>query len=314
MGFVTQLLENTASQAAGAATGGLFGQLFAGANDRRQRRQQQHLTDMQLQANLKQMQAQKDFDYEMWQKTGFVGQLEQIKKAGLSPGLIYGMGGAGGTTTGGGGGNVSAPSAPSGGGEMIAMAGQAAQYALMDAQRRNIDADTKLKQAEAANKPLTGENIQADTGLKSLQARLAKIQTEIQSATIEEAIQKITMEASILQEQNTQAGVKTQVDRGTQQANILTTQAGLIKALLDNKQVQEQTKLTKEQTAAIAQTIAQGWAKIRQGDKQLTYEEWGREIQQQIADFQTTHPNMEQIKGNLLDELIRGLRKIANIQ
>lgn len=41
--------------------------------------------------------------YDMWQKTNYPAQVEQLKKAGLNPALLYGSGGGGGTTTGGGG-------------------------------------------------------------------------------------------------------------------------------------------------------------------------------------------------------------------
>ena len=36
--------------------------------------------------------------YEMWEKTNYAAQIEQMKKANLSPGLMYGQAGAGGGT------------------------------------------------------------------------------------------------------------------------------------------------------------------------------------------------------------------------
>ena len=36
--------------------------------------------------------------YEMWEKTNYDAQVEQMKKAGLSPALMYGQAGAGGGT------------------------------------------------------------------------------------------------------------------------------------------------------------------------------------------------------------------------
>ena len=36
--------------------------------------------------------------YEMWEKTNYAAQIEQMKKAGLSPALMYGQAGAGGGT------------------------------------------------------------------------------------------------------------------------------------------------------------------------------------------------------------------------
>ena len=41
-----------------------------------------------------------DLQYDMWQKTNAPAQAEQLRKAGLNVGLMYGGSGAGGTTTG----------------------------------------------------------------------------------------------------------------------------------------------------------------------------------------------------------------------
>lgn len=111
---------------------------------------------------------------EMWEKTGPQGQMEQIKKAGLNPALMYGTGGGQGGTT------QAAQAAPVSGGSYHgdnpgAGAGQlgiqlGAQLALMQAQKENIEADTKnkleqsgLNAAQAINAPLTGEQIKAQT-------------------------------------------------------------------------------------------------------------------------------------------------------
>lgn len=190
-----------------------------------------------------------DYQYakqlQMWKDTNYNAQKEQLKMAGLNPGLIYGMSGGGATTTGSGSGSVTGANAPTGGREVQDIIGMGIQSALLKAQKENIEANTAKTKAETENVPLTGRQTTAGTELTQLQSKLAKIEAEIKK---------------------------------------------------------------------ISEEIAQGWEKLRQSGKQLTYEEWGKAIHQQVADFQTTHPNIEQIKGNLLDELIRGLRKIANIQ
>lgn len=69
-----------------------------------------------------------------------------MEKAGLNPGLLYGMGGAGGGTTGG------ASAMPSGQqGDKIFDMQQIAQLRLLEAQAKNIDADTANKQAGTGN-------------------------------------------------------------------------------------------------------------------------------------------------------------------
>ena len=73
------------------------------------------------------------------------------KKAGLNPGLIYGMSGGGGVTTGSGsGGSVSGGNAAGHSGEATALAQTIVGLGLQRAQQKNIEADTKLKEAQAA--------------------------------------------------------------------------------------------------------------------------------------------------------------------
>ena len=77
---------------------------------------------------------------DIWEKTNYKAQMAQLEKAGLNPGLIYGMGGAGGTL-GGASGNLNA-----GTNQMQGMGIQGAmQLALLNAQKENIEADTAQK-------------------------------------------------------------------------------------------------------------------------------------------------------------------------
>lgn len=80
-----------------------------------------------------------------WKETNFSAQKEELKKAGLNPGLLYGMSGAGGGTVGsGGGGTAQQANIENIGMDVAGMA----QLALMKAQKDNIEADTKQKEAE----------------------------------------------------------------------------------------------------------------------------------------------------------------------
>lgn len=97
---------------------------------------------------------------DMWNKTNYEAQLKHMKKAGLNPALMYGMGGGGGTTAGSQGGGSAA------GGNAVQMHPiDIANLALVKAQRDNIEADTKNKEA--------------DTGLKGSQKELAISNAEL---------------------------------------------------------------------------------------------------------------------------------------
>ena len=91
-----------ATQAAGQATSGLLGmalgRMDANWQDKRQLRQQSRLQQMQIAGQKEMMNYQQQQAYDMWQKTNAPAQAEQLKKAGLNVGLMYGGSGAGGAT------------------------------------------------------------------------------------------------------------------------------------------------------------------------------------------------------------------------
>lgn len=122
--------------------GQLGGMLMGGYNDRRQLRQQKELQKLQI-AGAKEMgQFNQMQQLEMFNKTGYGAQLQQMKDAGLSVGLMAGKGGAGGQT------GAVAPM-PTGGNADGGSARLMAQtnFARQLAEIENIKADTQQKQA-----------------------------------------------------------------------------------------------------------------------------------------------------------------------
>ena len=169
--------------------------------------------------------------YDLWQRTGAVGQMEQLKKAGLNPGLMYGMGGAGGATTGSPGGpTVQAGEAPKGEPIKAMDIMNSMQLSMMQAQKENIEADTKNKLADAENKPLTGENIQASTksilqGINNAKAqeKLTGLQSEMQN--IQNDIAGRSQEAQITQIENLARKTEKEIDILINQGEITNYQA-----------------------------------------------------------------------------------------
>lgn len=157
MGFFDILANTAGSTIPGMAISTGMGLLMQKNNDARQLKMQQQLQNMQIAGQQQMTDYNMEKQLQMWKDTSYGAQKEQMKMAGINPALMYGMGGGGGQTTGQANGNVSSGNAPTGGQEMAQAMGitsQAAQLSLLEAQRKNIEADTANKQA---NTITTGE-------------------------------------------------------------------------------------------------------------------------------------------------------------
>ena len=82
---------------------------------------------------------------QMWKDTNFGAQRNEIEKAGLSVGLMYGNGGSGAGSTSTAGGQATQPSGPTSN-----PVGMALQYKQIEQQDAAIKSQTMLNQAEAA--------------------------------------------------------------------------------------------------------------------------------------------------------------------
>lgn len=143
----------TAQGIIGAGMGLALGEI----HDKRQLKQQRKLQNLEIQGQQQMVDYNQMKQLQMWKDTNYQAQIEELRKAGLNPGMIYGMSGGGATTTGQATGNVTGTHAPTGGGESIAMVQTMAQLGLLKAQKENIDADTANK---LANKPKTDAETQ----------------------------------------------------------------------------------------------------------------------------------------------------------
>ena len=80
--------------------GALMGALNANSASNQSWQRQHQLMEIQAELNRKNAKFNTTQAKEMWNYTNFENQMKHIKDAGLSPGLIYGMGGQGGSTQG----------------------------------------------------------------------------------------------------------------------------------------------------------------------------------------------------------------------
>lgn len=249
-------IEMLGQQAATGGLGTIMGIATAGWNDQRQLRQQQELQRLQMQGNREMMDYSMKKQLEMWKATNYAEQIKQMKIAGLNPGLLYGMKGGGGVTTGSPTGAVQGANAPMGGGEIMGGIGMGinlelmkAQKSLIDAQTRNLDAnttktegvDTGLARTQIFEGMVRADNTRADTKVKELQADLMAFEKEIKGSTLEEAIQKFTAEAEAAKATVDLMANRLFIEKATANTMVDKAYADLVGTLLTNELTRAQT-------------------------------------------------------------------------
>lgn len=170
-----EMLKQQGAGLLGNAASGVMGMIFGGANDKRQLAMQEKLNAMQLENDMALMNMQHNKQFEMWQKTGPVGMVEQLEKAGLNPGLYYGGGGGSGQTVGGGMPSSGKSNAPVGGGEIIGMMQLQAQQANIELMK----AQAEKTRVEAANIGEGGiDTLVKEIGIGETKGRIAMQELE----------------------------------------------------------------------------------------------------------------------------------------
>lgn len=251
--------------------GALLGNAMGISQDRRQYNQNVKNQNLQIRGQKEMTDYQMKKQLEMWEKTNYNAQKIQMQKAGLNPGLMYGMGGGGGVTANVGAGNVGHGAAPSAGGEPTAVMGMGLQMGMLQAQIENTKALTDKIKAETPNVGLTGENIKADTANKGLQGELLKTENELKKVdltvgqnTVWERVNEILSRSIEQQERGIQAGIQTEIQQRTIEDNVNKIKAEAINTGLQGVAIQKGIQLTEEQTRKIGQDIIQKWAEINQ--------------------------------------------------
>lgn len=141
--------------------------------EKRAMRNQEHLMDIQQRNQMNLNEQGHKMQKDMWDYTNYPNQVKAMKEAGLSTGLMYGMGGGGGTTAGSqGGGSAAGGQAPAPQpmeiGTALSAAKLAAEVKLLEAQKNNIDADT-------GNKTGKQGGIEAESEMSALKTQVYKL-------------------------------------------------------------------------------------------------------------------------------------------
>jgi len=169
-----------------------------------QNKYQRGLMDDQYKYNRKMLRYGKDLDYEMWLKTNYGAQVDQLKQAGLNPGLMYGMSGGGGVTTG------------SQTGQGVSQ-GQASMMAPMDvaslmklkAEIENINSQTGVNEATEKDirETLPGDITKLDEEANNLVASTNELGSREMLNIANEGLAKANMKVAGKQEQKIDAEI-----------------------------------------------------------------------------------------------------------
>jgi len=181
-------LEQLGMQAGEQALNGIMGIALGAYNDKRQLKQQQKLQNMQIEGSKTLTDYNAAKQLEMWHATNYGPQMQELEKAGLNPGLIYGMGGGGGASANIESGSVQGANAPAGGREIMDMMNNALQRKMTEAQTKVLESQAKLNEVEANKKAgvdtkvgeATIANLTQDVTNKKAQEALTRVQTEAQ--------------------------------------------------------------------------------------------------------------------------------------
>lgn len=161
------MAQGATGGAIGGAIGGLMDMAFGKARDKRQIRNQQALMDYQQKLAKEMGQFNYDMAMKKWEATGYGAQADQMKRAGLNVGLMYGMGGAGGGDSS----TVGGSNSPSGAGM---------QYSDNTGMAMQLGANVRLTEAQAKLAEAQAEKISGvDTDAVGEEARAKKFENDI---------------------------------------------------------------------------------------------------------------------------------------
>jgi len=313
------------------AGGVAVGSLVAGMLGRKKQNKENKRRIEEQRAETQKLQEQnQDKQKEMWHYTNFTNQRKEMEKAGLNVGMLYGGGGAGGATTGTAGGAQGSMEDEGNYnyGEDVQAGGQLAmQMSLMQAQKDNIEADTKDKEADTQAKTTTGTeeaNLRIDTlkqGLESgklqqqaveLDNKLKEIELYINENGKDASINKINYEAEKMYEELKIIITQGKVDEATADAKIELMNANVAGIYMQLALSEANVKLTEEQTKAIGETLAQGWANISVAKQNANTGEYQSETSRLELELKEKYPSIMNIGGNIVKDGVMNAEKALN--
>ncbi|AXH76377.1 MAG: hypothetical protein [Microviridae sp.] len=273
---------------------------------------------VQLRGQKKALEQQNAANYDYWLKTNYSAQKEQLKKAGLNPGLLYGMGGSGGGQSGG---ASAMPAAQLG---SMDIGNRISQMALLESQKKNIDADTELKRQEALKKAGVDTDLakagivetlqRAATGKTSEELnKVIKDGESLDNLFKQEANPKLLREIDYridqLEENVNLLRIQGKINSGTADEVIEQARLRTVGMKLENVFTQAKTRLTGQQELESIAAVQQKWKDLELKDKGLTLEERRININKWVEEVKAEYPSIWEVVGKLINDPIEDLNQ-----
>lgn len=281
-----------------------MGLLMEGHNDRRQLRQQKKLNAQQIKAQKELAAYQKSLNLEMWQDTNYAAQAAEMRKAGLSTGLMYGMGGGGGATSNAGsGGSVTGGQAQQYPGEMGMALQTGLQTAMQQAMIKKTEAETKKIEIDTAKTSgVDTEQVKQSTAVLAEQVKSEKlkqaameyenamkqIELDVKRNTQEETTQRIKKEKDKMEGEAKSAQAKGEIDEATKQTTIDMVRQSAVEQDLRIQAQRKGLTLTDEQIRKVGHEILRLTTQSDIEWQKLDLERQQTEIRKLIQEFITS--------------------------
>lgn len=257
-------------EAIGAVAGASLGMIQGQLNNNYNRMAQKQAVKDQMRLNRQ----GKELALQQWKDTNFSAQVREMKKAGLSVGLMNGGAGAGGGTTS----TASGGSAPMQAPSNIDLGGMqgiqsAVQLGLMQAQKENIEANTNKTNVETSN-------IENPT-----LAGVAKTNEEKDAIALQNEKNKDTMQAQKTQiaSESTIKQNEAHVSTNTYNTRIQQVKQELINEELKSETLKKGLELSDAQIKKIAEDIAIGKFNVETARNTLGLDKVGGTLLQNIV-------------------------------
>ena len=296
---------------------------------------------MERQAELNRQQAfySTGLTRDLWNYTNYENTMRHIKGAGLSPGLIYGQGGAGGSTSGAG--QASGVGQPSktgteaglqAQGMALQLANVISQTRLNESQANKNEAEAnKIKGVDTDAQKATIDNLIAQTSNEKTKRGL--ILGQIRVADAEEELKRNTADWTKEKTEETRWNVKSLqkgIDKLAVEIDGAELDNDLKRKTMDNK-VKESTltlqnliaeillkgsqrKVNEEQAKAIPAEILQGWEKLTKEGKALIIQKEQMEayVQDVINKYELGNKGLDIEEQKLIKDIVLGMLEIAS--